>query len=205
MEFIIAKNAEEKRDMSGTDSSATVVSPKPIGALYDGSNDKSDCLSTEGVLDSCYGASETNASDIILHPTSPSKRHVSCDISKESNCSKSAVLHSPPASALHRSPSKKSTASPKSPTVMEFSPLKTQCTPEIFETHNLKITIDSMALESFLTRIVRVTEDYTVEKLLQLYSLLQQCVYNHRKELDKKNLLKELDRRLDCFLRYKPS
>ncbi|CAL1262176.1 unnamed protein product [Larinioides sclopetarius] len=210
MEYIIAKSAEEKKDMSGTDSSATVVSPKTVMSLHDavGATEKSDCLSTEGVLDSCYGASETTASDIISHPTSPSKRHNSCDISKESNCSKSILLHSPPVSALHRSPSKqKSTASPKSPAPMEIGspPLRRLSSPEVCESLNLKIAIDTAVLDTFLIRVVRVTEDYPVEKLLQLYSILQQCVYNHRKELDKKNLMKELDRHLDCFLRYKPS
>ncbi|GFT89929.1 ATPase family AAA domain-containing protein 2B [Trichonephila clavipes] len=209
MEYIIAKSAEEKKDMSGTDSSATVVSPKPV-ALHDiiSATEKNDCLSTEGVLDSCYGASESIVSDIILHPTSPSKRHNSCDMSKESNCSRNVFLHSPPSSALNRSPSKqRSTASPKSPMPMELesSPFKRQSTPEICESLHLKIIIDTIALDCFITRAVRVTEDCTIEKLLQLYSLLQQCVYNFRKELDKKNLLKELDRRLDCFLRYKPS
>lgn len=55
---------------------------------------------------------------------------------------------------------------------------------------NIKIVVDTATLENFLTRLVRVTEDFTIEKLLQLYSVLQQCVYNHRRELDKKNLLK---------------
>lgn len=56
-----------------------------------------------------------------------------------------------------------------------------------------KILINTACLERFLCRVVKSTENFTVERLLQLYSYLQQCVYKYRKELDKKELLKVIN------------
>ncbi|XP_071042928.1 ATPase family AAA domain-containing protein 2 isoform X4 [Parasteatoda tepidariorum] len=184
MEVVISKSVEDRRDMSGTDSSATVVSPKTI-AMYNDA-DKED----------------NTADGKTSNPASPSKRHLSCDISNESNCSNSVFFHSPPSSSMHISPSKrKSTMSPESP---HFTRSQGSLDPTTSSVRQ-KVLIDTAALDAFISHLVRITEDYTVEKLLQLYSVLQQCVYKHRKQLDKKELLKELERNLESFLRYKPS
>ncbi|KAG8196814.1 hypothetical protein JTE90_027530 [Oedothorax gibbosus] len=211
IDMVVTKNSEDKKESSGTDTSATVVSPKPV--FNDPPSDKNECSSTAVVHDSCNGATETAVLDNVplLRSASPSKRRSSssCDIAKDVNCSRSSLLQSPPASGFRRSPMKlKPSVSPKSPvSPMEIvtSPCKKTSALNRNEVAVIKIVIDTAILDNFLTRVVRVTEDFTIEKLLQLYSILQQCIYNHRKELDKKNCLKELERRLDCFLRYKPS
>lgn len=103
MDFIISKNTEDKKEMSGTDSSATVVSPKSV--FLDPTSDRNDFSSTEVVHD----CGEVGAIDaLLLQNSSPSKRRSSssCDIAKDSSCSRSVLLQSPPASSIRRSPTK---------------------------------------------------------------------------------------------------
>ncbi len=38
--------------------------------------------------------------------------------------------------------------------------------------------------------VVKKSEGYSVEQLERLYSLLSQCIYQHRREYDKTELLK---------------
>ncbi|XP_054717398.1 LOW QUALITY PROTEIN: ATPase family AAA domain-containing protein 2-like [Uloborus diversus] len=151
---------EDRKDASGTDSSATtVVSP----ALHSPEPHR--------------GPGE--------HPTSPKKCQSSCDISKESNCSRNwnggfSTRQMDSASADDQSCA--------------------DLTSDV-----CSINIDPMSLDCLVSQIVRFTENYPVEKLQQLYSMLQQCVYRHRRRHDKKDLLKEMEQSLDSFLHYKPS
>ncbi|XP_035213971.1 ATPase family AAA domain-containing protein 2-like isoform X2 [Stegodyphus dumicola] len=211
MEFIIAKNVEERKEMSGTDSSATVVSPKPVpmtnelGLLID----KDDLMTHEGLSDSYVCVSENTLSETVSHPTSPSKCHVSCDISKDNNCSKSVFHHSPLSNVVHCSSFTQNTAINQESDVQMEKQLLVITANQSFVDHNevpeKRIIIDSVMLDNFMSKLIRVTEHHTVEKLLQLYSVLQQCVYKHRKELNKQGLLKALEESLNCFLHYKPS
>ena len=43
--------------------------------------------------------------------------------------------------------------------------------------------------------VVKKSEGYSVEKLERLYSLLSQCIYKHRREYDKTQLLEVRGRR----------
>ena len=51
---------------------------------------------------------------------------------------------------------------------------------------NLLICYSPQAL---LDTVVRKSEGYSVEQLERLYSLLSQCIYQHRREYDKTQLL----------------
>lgn len=44
-------------------------------------------------------------------------------------------------------------------------------------------------LQILLDMVVKKSEGYSVEQLERLYSLLSQCIYKHRREYDKTQLL----------------
>lgn len=46
-----------------------------------------------------------------------------------------------------------------------------------------------MFLQVLLDVVVKKSEDYSVEQLERLYSLLGQCIYKYRREYDKTQLL----------------
>lgn len=102
LDYIITRSADEKKDSSGTDSSATIVSPKAVSA-------PSDLLIFSEKSDNSVNVnfSESHKSEKRLSglssPTSPSRRHLSCDISIDTN-PRHMTLRSPPASSMLRSP-----------------------------------------------------------------------------------------------------
>uniref|UniRef100_H3CZF2 ATPase family AAA domain-containing protein 2 n=1 Tax=Tetraodon nigroviridis TaxID=99883 RepID=H3CZF2_TETNG len=54
------------------------------------------------------------------------------------------------------------------------------------------VVIDHQRLSALLDLVVKKSEGYSVEQLERLYSLLSQCIYQHRKEYDKTQLLELL-------------
>lgn len=102
MEFIITRNSDEKKDSSGTDSSATIVSPKAVTAPLDLLliPDKNDNTVLESISESHVSEKKLTG---VISPTSPSKRQISCDISIDTN-TRHMTLRSPPASTMLRSP-----------------------------------------------------------------------------------------------------
>ncbi|XP_008277854.1 ATPase family AAA domain-containing protein 2B, partial [Stegastes partitus] len=51
------------------------------------------------------------------------------------------------------------------------------------------VVVDHQRLLAILDMVVRKSEGYSVEQLERLYSLLSQCIYQHRREYDKTQLL----------------
>ena len=102
LDYIITRSADEKKDSSGTDSSATIVSPKAVSAPSDllTFSEKSDNPFSENFSESHKSEKKLSG---LSSPTSPSRRHISCDISVDTN-SRHMTLRSPPASSMLRSP-----------------------------------------------------------------------------------------------------
>lgn len=102
LDYIMTRSADEKKDSSGTDSSATIVSPKAVSAPSDLLifSEKSDNSISVNLSESHRSEKKLSG---LCSPTSPSRRHLSCDISVDTN-SRHMTLRSPPASSMLRSP-----------------------------------------------------------------------------------------------------
>ncbi|XP_035534519.1 ATPase family AAA domain-containing protein 2B isoform X2 [Morone saxatilis] len=61
------------------------------------------------------------------------------------------------------------------------------------------VVVDHQQLLALLDMVVKKSEGYSVEQLERLYSLLSQCIYQHRREYDKSQLLEELEDRIQHF------
>ncbi|CAI5683276.1 ATPase family AAA domain-containing protein 2B isoform X1 [Oreochromis niloticus] len=61
------------------------------------------------------------------------------------------------------------------------------------------VVIDHQRLLALLDMVVKKSEGYSVEQLERLYSLLSQCIYKHRREYDKTQLLEEMEERIQRF------
>ncbi|XP_052778215.1 ATPase family AAA domain-containing protein 2-like [Mya arenaria] len=61
------------------------------------------------------------------------------------------------------------------------------------------LIVDHERLARLQDLTVTMTEDFTVPRLEKLYSLFAQCIYNHRLEFDKTQLIEELERRLKQY------
>ncbi|XP_070705276.1 ATPase family AAA domain-containing protein 2B [Pempheris klunzingeri] len=61
------------------------------------------------------------------------------------------------------------------------------------------VVVDHQQLTALLDMVVKKSEGYSVEQLERLYSLLSQCIYQHRREYDKTQLLEEMEERIQHF------
>ncbi|XP_076611635.1 ATPase family AAA domain-containing protein 2B [Chaetodon auriga] len=61
------------------------------------------------------------------------------------------------------------------------------------------VVVDHQRLSALLDTVVKKSEGYSVEQLERLYSLLSQCIYKHRREYDKTQLLEEMEERIQHF------
>ncbi|KAM4521969.1 ATPase family AAA domain-containing protein 2B isoform 2-T2 [Odontesthes bonariensis] len=61
------------------------------------------------------------------------------------------------------------------------------------------VVVDHQRLLALLEMVVKKSEGYSVEQLERLYSLLSQCIYQHRREYDKTRLLEEMEERIQHF------
>ncbi|XP_049914619.1 ATPase family AAA domain-containing protein 2B isoform X2 [Epinephelus moara] len=61
------------------------------------------------------------------------------------------------------------------------------------------LVVDHQRLSALLDMVVMKSEGYSVEQLERLYSRLSQCIYQHRREYDKTQLLEEMEERIQHF------
>uniref|UniRef100_A0A3Q4AMK7 ATPase family AAA domain-containing protein 2 n=1 Tax=Mola mola TaxID=94237 RepID=A0A3Q4AMK7_MOLML len=61
------------------------------------------------------------------------------------------------------------------------------------------VVVDHHRLSALLDMVVKKSEGYSVEQLERLYSLLSQCIYQHRRVYNKTQLLKEMEERIQHF------
>ncbi|CAL8315805.1 unnamed protein product [Merluccius merluccius] len=61
------------------------------------------------------------------------------------------------------------------------------------------LIIDHQRLSALLGVLVRKSEGYSVDQLERLYSVLSQCVYQHRRDYDKTQLLEDMEERVQLF------
>ncbi|KAK5853211.1 hypothetical protein PBY51_007018 [Eleginops maclovinus] len=61
------------------------------------------------------------------------------------------------------------------------------------------LVVDHQRLAALLDTVVKKSEGYSVEQLERLYSLLSQCIYRHRREYEKTQLLEEMEQKIQHF------
>ncbi|XP_063307159.1 ATPase family AAA domain-containing protein 2 isoform X1 [Pelobates fuscus] len=59
--------------------------------------------------------------------------------------------------------------------------------------------VDESKLQQLLYKVVQKTNGYNVFHLEKLYALISQCIYRHRKDYDKTQLLKEMEDEIENF------
>ncbi|KAM4725926.1 ATPase family AAA domain-containing protein 2-like [Anableps anableps] len=70
---------------------------------------------------------------------------------------------------------------------------------EIVEEQAPPLVVSHKRLKELLIRVVTKTEDAEVEPLEKLYALLAQCIYRHRNDYNKTELLKEMKKEIESF------
>ncbi|KAM7395711.1 hypothetical protein PAMA_007130 [Pampus argenteus] len=61
------------------------------------------------------------------------------------------------------------------------------------------LVVDHERLSALLDTVVKKSDGYSVEQLERLYSLLSQCIFQHRRKYDKTQLLEEMEERIQHF------
>ncbi|XP_061478681.1 ATPase family AAA domain-containing protein 2B isoform X2 [Rhineura floridana] len=61
------------------------------------------------------------------------------------------------------------------------------------------VIVDHDRLMNLLDVLVKKSDNLTVDQLERLYSLLNQCIYRHRKDYDKSQLVEEMERTVNMF------
>lgn len=61
------------------------------------------------------------------------------------------------------------------------------------------VIVDQARLKHILQLATKMSNNFMVDQLEKLYSLLSQCIYHHRKEYDKTHLLEEMENLLKTF------
>ncbi|XP_044147284.1 ATPase family AAA domain-containing protein 2B isoform X1 [Bufo gargarizans] len=64
------------------------------------------------------------------------------------------------------------------------------------------LLVDHKRLESLLDKVVKKSDNLTVDELERWYSALSQCIYTHRTDYDKTSLIEEMERTVDKFLTF---
>ncbi|KPP70445.1 ATPase family AAA domain-containing protein 2-like [Scleropages formosus] len=62
-----------------------------------------------------------------------------------------------------------------------------------------QLVVDHDKLKELLQKVVSKTEGYEVYQLEKLYALLSQCIYRHRKDYDKTELVQEMQKEINNF------
>nr|XP_033792234.1 ATPase family AAA domain-containing protein 2B isoform X2 [Geotrypetes seraphini] len=71
--------------------------------------------------------------------------------------------------------------------------------PEALTDLDPPLVVDHNRLKILLDTLVQKSSSLTVEQLERLYSLLSQCIYHHRKDYDKLQLIEEMERTICMF------
>ncbi|XP_052379899.1 ATPase family AAA domain-containing protein 2B isoform X1 [Oncorhynchus keta] len=74
--------------------------------------------------------------------------------------------------------------------------------PQIPPTPPPPLVVDHQRLTALLDTVVQRSEGYSVERLERLFSLLSQCIYQHRLDYDKTLLLEEMERKVQNFITF---
>nr|XP_046154722.1 ATPase family AAA domain-containing protein 2B isoform X2 [Oncorhynchus gorbuscha] len=74
--------------------------------------------------------------------------------------------------------------------------------PQIPPTPPPPLVVDHQRLTALLDTVVQKSEGYSVERLERLFSLLSQCIYQHRLDYDKTLLLEEMERKVQNFITF---
>ncbi|XP_036831938.1 ATPase family AAA domain-containing protein 2B isoform X1 [Oncorhynchus mykiss] len=74
--------------------------------------------------------------------------------------------------------------------------------PQIPPTPPPPLMVDHQRLTALLDTVVQRSEGYSVERLERLFSLLSQCIYQHRLDYDKTLLLEEMERKVQNFITF---
>ncbi|NXD69742.1 ATD2B protein, partial [Eolophus roseicapillus] len=61
------------------------------------------------------------------------------------------------------------------------------------------VVVDHDRLKKLLGLVVKKSDNLTVDQLERLYSLLSQCIYRHRRDYDKSQLIEEMERTVHVF------
>ncbi|KAI1241274.1 hypothetical protein IHE44_0009749, partial [Lamprotornis superbus] len=61
------------------------------------------------------------------------------------------------------------------------------------------VVVDHDRLKKLLDVVVKKSDNLTVDQLERLYSLLSQCIYRHRRDYDKSQLIEEMERTVHVF------
>ncbi|NWH56373.1 ATD2B protein, partial [Geococcyx californianus] len=61
------------------------------------------------------------------------------------------------------------------------------------------VVVDHDRLKKLLDLVVKNSENLTVDQLERLYSLLSQCIYRHRRDYDKSQLIEDMERTVHVF------
>ncbi|KAM6082749.1 ATPase family AAA domain-containing protein 2B isoform 4-T4 [Chlamydotis macqueenii] len=61
------------------------------------------------------------------------------------------------------------------------------------------VVVDHDRLKKLLDLVVKKSDNLTVDQLERLYSLLSQCIYRHRRDYDKSQLIEEMERTVRVF------
>ncbi|XP_072189372.1 ATPase family AAA domain-containing protein 2B isoform X3 [Excalfactoria chinensis] len=61
------------------------------------------------------------------------------------------------------------------------------------------LVVDHDRLKELLNLVVEKSDNLTVDQLERLYSLLSQCIYRHRRDYDKSQLIEEMERTVHVF------
>ncbi|KAM7384838.1 hypothetical protein PAMA_011952 [Pampus argenteus] len=80
-----------------------------------------------------------------------------------------------------------------------LQPLDSSRSAEILEEETMPLVVDHNKLKELLSRAVARTDRAEVEPLEKLYAVLAQCIYRHRSNYNKTELVQEMKKEIDSF------
>ncbi|KAJ7412148.1 ATPase family AAA domain-containing protein 2B [Willisornis vidua] len=155
----------------------------------DGSSNKQKSLSEDQPEEKMKASSESQGTDLVKaelpHCSNNEKTLQSTDIeTKDAEADKEGI-----------SKGKKT----RKVTVEQSKPTSLEQVPEEPSDPVPPVVVDHDRLKKLLDLVVKKSDNLTVDQLERLYSLLSQCIYRHRRDYDKSQLIEEMERTVHVF------
>ncbi|NXV75949.1 ATD2B protein, partial [Atlantisia rogersi] len=177
----------------------------PVPACHNGKMESVDAISPGSSSDGCSNKQKSSSKDQPKEKREASSESQGADLVKAElpHCSNNEkTLQSTDIEAKDAEADKEGIFKSKKTrkvAVEQSKPASLEQVPEEPVDPLPSVVVDHDRLKKLLDLVVKKSDNLTVDQLERLYSLLSQCIYRHRRDYDKSQLIEEMERTVHVF------
>ncbi|XP_061228315.1 ATPase family AAA domain-containing protein 2B isoform X5 [Neopsephotus bourkii] len=201
----LRKDSTSKGDCVNGETSVPRSEGVPLPACHNGKMDSVDTVSPCDNNDGCINKQKSLSEDQPKEQTEVSSENQEADLVKAElpHCSNNdRTLQSTDTEAKDAETDKEGVYKSKKTrkvALEQSKPTSLEQVPEESLDPLPSVVVDHDRLKKLLDLVVKKSDNLTVDQLERLYSLLSQCIYRHRRDYDKSQLIEEMERTVHVF------